>query len=112
MDKKLKQRIKRELRSLWLVSPERSAAISHAKEKVEVGYWNNGNKKFKVMYRCTCSRLLLKGEYQIDHHVPVEPTTDWNEYMTKLFCSVDNLNLLCLECHAKKTNQEKLNVKC
>ncbi len=107
MDKKRTAQIKRALRQLWMISPERTSTLKDAKERIAIGHWKNGNKRFKVMYRCSdCNRLVAKDDVQVDHSKSVEPSKDWNEYMQKLFCGMDNLSCLCIECHRYKTASE------
>ena len=42
----------------------------------------------------------------VDHIEPVGSYKDWNTYIEKLFCSEDNLQILCLACHKEKTADE------
>jgi hypothetical protein len=88
--------------------------------KVEV--WIDGKKKKKrrVMYKCACCGELFhhstgKREIAIDHIQTVVPLEglpminglpDFNVYIARLFCSVDNLQVLCLEHHKLKTRHE------
>lgn len=47
----------------------------------------------------------------IDHVTPViDPIagfTTWDEFIDRLFCEKDNLQALCLECHKRKTKDER-----
>ena len=47
----------------------------------------------------------------VDHVSPViEPEKgfiSWDEVINRLFCEKENLQVLCHECHSKKTNEEK-----
>jgi 5-methylcytosine-specific restriction endonuclease McrA len=47
----------------------------------------------------------------VDHVSPIiDPEvgfTDWNEYVEKMFCEKDNLQVLCGDCHDKKTAAER-----
>lgn len=47
----------------------------------------------------------------VDHIKPViDPKkgfTSWDEVVRRMFCEADGLQLLCEECHTKKTNEEK-----
>lgn len=49
-------------------------------------------------------------EIEVDHIDPViDPDkgfTDWNDYIARLFVEEDKLQVLCKECHKKKTNDE------
>lgn len=38
---------------------------------------------------------------------PVKGFTTWDEFIERLFCEVDNLQLLCKDCHDEKTKEEK-----
>lgn len=95
-------------------SPYRSQALWAAKESVKIGKYKNGNDKFKIKYRCSeCGNLFEEGSVEVDHiteltratwDVPMEEDVEslvpWIE---TLFCSADNLQVLCIVCHAKKT---------
>jgi 5-methylcytosine-specific restriction endonuclease McrA len=47
----------------------------------------------------------------VDHINPiVDPAvgfTNWDEIVDRMFCEGDNLQVLCHECHQKKSNEEK-----
>ena len=47
----------------------------------------------------------------VDHLEPiVDPAvgfTTWDEYISKMFCEKENLQVLCLECHSKKCAEER-----
>lgn len=48
----------------------------------------------------------------VDHIEPVvDPSvgfTSWDDYINRLFCEEDNLQVLCKACHDKKSYKEKL----
>jgi 5-methylcytosine-specific restriction endonuclease McrA len=63
-------------------------------------------------YICAdCKQEYPSGEVAVDHRVPVvDPKTGfttWDDFVTRLFCSVDNFQILCETCHQRKTNEEK-----
>jgi hypothetical protein len=56
---------------------------------------------------------LIKGKVHLDHKEPVIPIkgfkqTEWNwdEFITRLYCSEDGFSVLCAPCHKVKTDQE------
>lgn len=69
-------------------------------------------------YKCAqCKRMYKRRTVQVDHTVPIlDPETgfpklsdgsdDWSTYIKRMFCSVDNLQILCKRCHSKKTKAE------
>ena len=42
-----------------------------------------------------------------DHITPVGGDGDWNVVIENLFCETDNLQLLCKECHDRKSKDER-----
>ena len=69
-----------------------------------------GKQSFR--YTCAgCANIFKAAEISVDHLDPVVcPDTgfvDWGVYIARLFCEVDNLQVLCTECHGIKTQNEK-----
>lgn len=52
-----------------------------------------------------------KKNVHVDHIIPIiDPATGWTSYddmIDRMFCEIENLQVLCDECHTKKTNEEK-----
>ena len=64
------------------------------------------------LYTCAnCAKLFTAKAIEIDHIEPVvDPKkgfTTWDEYISRLFCTVGNLQALCKPCHKQKTREEK-----
>ena len=61
-------------------------------------------------YMCTeCLKLFPRKGIAIDHKEPVVRTTGWvsfDDFITRLFCGVDGLQVLCKEDHKRKTQVE------
>lgn len=63
-------------------------------------------------YRCeSCGALVERSQKQVDHIEPVvrigeKWNGDWNGYRDRLFVTSDKLQVLCKECHKKKTGEE------
>ncbi len=69
-------------------------------------------KKDAVQYQCNvCSTWTKSTAIAVDHIEPVIDVTDgfidWNTFVQRLFCGPENLQVICDDCHQKKTNQER-----
>lgn len=69
-------------------------------------------------YGCAiCKRAWSSTEIQIDHIEPVvkkgtkQKDMTIDEYVNRLYCSVSNLQVLCYDCHKKKTKEERKKIK-
>ena len=63
-------------------------------------------------YLCaSCGKEYTSKDVQVDHISPVvDPDVgfiDWNTFISRLYCSKDNLQVLCTKCHKVKTNEER-----
>jgi 5-methylcytosine-specific restriction endonuclease McrA len=65
------------------------------------------NKRQKYEYQCNHCKNWYKGnQIMVDHIIPVGSLTksyDLPSFVESLFCEVDNLQVLCVECHNAKT---------
>lgn len=64
------------------------------------------------LHRCSsCSALVAKKDMVADHIIPVvDPVmgfTNWDDFIHRLFCEMDNLQAICKVCHAAKTKDER-----
>jgi len=70
-------------------------------------------------YRCACCQKEIPATVKegrkrvnnkfVDHiepAVPVTGWTTWDDYIERLFCEIENLQLLCKECHDLKSKEE------
>lgn len=56
-----------------------------------------------------CGDYFVKQDTHIDHILPVvgpNGIDSWDDYISRLFCSVENLRIICKPCHKRKTNAE------
>ena len=111
MDSKLKKFIIDILRKATFKWKPRTTAKNRRKEKV--GEFSTGRSKYE--YRCEgCQKLFKSKDVVLDHIDPVVPIDgyksglefDLNEYAVRMFCEADGLQVLCAECHDKKTKDE------
>ena len=104
LDSKSRVLIIATLRRVSKFSPEAKKVVKRA----TVGNWK---------YRCEqCSKIVGFKQYDIDHIEPVGITPGsrndkegrtWDSYIKALFCSAENLRLICKPCHKKKTYNAK-----
>lgn len=77
-----------------------------------VGKQTGPSGRMVAHYRCAaCNGDFTASMVQVDHRSPVVSPTDgfisWDHYIDKLFCTVENLQVLCINCHKQKTLAEK-----
>lgn len=63
-------------------------------------------------FQCaSCRGIFPSKDVQVDHIQPVvDPVDgfkDWNEYISRLFCEKEGFQVLCVECHDIKTENER-----
>lgn len=85
--------------------------IAEAKAKAKRKY-KGPNKRQKFEYLCNvCKEWFADKEINVDHIIPagtLRSAQDLPGFVERLFCEVDNLQVLCQGCHDIKTKQEKL----
>jgi 5-methylcytosine-specific restriction endonuclease McrA len=62
-------------------------------------------------YKCSaCNSVVPRSDKQVDHRIPVTDRGGWNgswdTYAERIFCSVENLDVLCKPCHKEKSKKE------
>lgn len=76
-------------------------------------YKGTSDKNFKEYKEKYSSKAVIKGRIYHDHIEPVIPvdkqTKDltFDEIIDRMFCKVDNIQILCKPCHDRKTDLEK-----
>ena len=62
-------------------------------------------------YQCNqCKQWFPDKEINVDHIIPagsLNTSLDLPGFVERLFCEIDNLQVLCSKCHDKKTKNEK-----
>lgn len=100
------------IRSLLRAGSLRWAPRYESLKKAFVSYGINPETGRKCkLHKCSrCSKLSPASKMAIDHIVPViDPLvgfTNWHDYIERLFCEIDNFQVLCEPCHQRKTNSE------
>jgi 5-methylcytosine-specific restriction endonuclease McrA len=84
--------------------------ISECKQKVKRPY-KGPNKRQKFEYQCNeCKQWHPEKNINVDHIIPagtLKCANDLPGFVERLFCEIDNLQVLCANCHDKKTKDEK-----
>lgn len=96
----------------------RSPVIREVMFKVrrEVAKYNQDgsrSKKDSVQYKCNvCGTYTGSTKVAVDHIIPVvsvsEGFIDFNTFIDRLFCDQSNLQVICDDCHDKKTYEERI----
>lgn len=123
---KFRQTLKSALRASTQHWPPIAERLKMVERKVETGeLFKNGRKKYKTQHQCEqClnwfdkvrnKRGNLKPGVEVDHIVAIggfsDDITKWNEDLARMyknaFCTVDQLQCLCFDCHKTKTLEER-----
>ncbi len=73
---------------------------------------NKKTGKLAMHYKCaTCKKHFVATDVQVDHVLPVvDPKVGfigWDSFIDRIFCEIENLQVLCKPCHKVKTEEEK-----
>ena len=84
--------------------------ITECKAKARRAY-TGPLKRQKYEYQCnSCKKWYPEKQINVDHICPagsLNSAQDLPGFVERLFCEVDNLQVLCTECHDRKTQLEK-----
>jgi 5-methylcytosine-specific restriction endonuclease McrA len=74
---------------------------------------NKKTGKLAMHYKCAkCKKQFVAADVQVDHIFPVvDPKTgfvSWDDFINRIFCEIENLQVMCKPCHKVKTEEEKL----
>lgn len=79
-------------------------ALDRAKTEKKV---NETTGRIAQHFLCSsCSMDFPAKGVQVDHIKPMGKGRTWDEFINELFCEEDNLQVLCVPCHAKKSREE------
>jgi hypothetical protein len=86
------------LRKAWMKYPVKQDALTDARRASQ-----SSNKKLKWEYECRkCKQWFPGKEVQVDHILECGSLDDANLFIGRLFCEIDNLQVLCKPCHKGK----------
>lgn len=99
-------------RKTWRWSPERTSVLKRVHlDKLHWQCEKCGTLVTKIDYVTKKGRKRRKIDGAVDHIAPVgKQPRDWDEYpdyYRRMFCGKFNLQFLCTECHAPKSQAER-----
>ena len=123
MKQNLEAKIRSAVRNLWMQSEERKKAFVRSRIPCNDGSrrkWLEtcemcdrsayiGEKEFKTKKDGTPSKV--KRPILICHHITTIPDVWHPEFMKRMFCPSDELQILCNDCHAQVHANEKMHEK-
>lgn len=92
----------------------RKKILESAKQKLYLKKKDGSpSEKYIVKYLCNiCGKLTHRPE--VDHIIPIGkqpkclPMIGWDDWLNRLFCPIENLQVLCEACHNLKTGRERV----
>ena len=88
--------------------PPRYESLEAAKTEKKI---NELSGRMAQHYRCNiCKEEFTNSHVEVDHIDPIVPLsgfTTWDEYIKRMFCGAENLQVLCKPCHKIKTHAER-----
>lgn len=108
--------IRKGAREAFRKSPQHKAALKAARiERERLKKDGTPAKTPAVFYQCNdCGGLFKPNAVQVDHIVDVgpapgtrnaPPTLTWDVFFIRMFCGLENLQVLCKSCHLTKTRK-------
>lgn len=97
------------LRSGMRRFPNKSEALSKAKTTKKK---NKKTNRLAQHYKCaSCRKEFPLSDVQVDHIQPVVDTkqgfVDWNTFIERMYCTTENLQVICKPCHKVKSDKER-----
>ena len=108
MDKSTKKYLLNILRQATMSWRGRTDCLKAARVRKVLGVYGNGKVRYKYFWKCAkcLNEFRDQAQMEVDHIEEVGPFKgDWNDYIARMFCSLDNLQVLCLKCHSAKTSK-------
>ena len=101
--------VKSALRSASMRWPPKYSCLKAAATEKRV---NQKTGRLAQHFQCnSCKLEFPQKEVSVDHIIPlINPVvgfTTWDELINNMFCEVENLQVLCKDCHQIKTTKEK-----
>ena len=107
LDKETLEHIKNILRRGTITWYRRTQCVNRTRIQKNIGFLKNGKQKLKWFYYCDkCQREFDSPDsLEVDHIKEIGPFDgDFNTFIERMYCPLDNLQNLCSECHQRKTS--------
>lgn len=107
MDKKTQKHLLNILREGTITWHLRSETIKKFRKRVNTRISKSGEQLQRWEVECChCHKLFKQDEIEVDHIIEVGPFNgNWDDYIKRLYCNIENLQILCVACHLKKTKK-------
>jgi hypothetical protein len=106
VDKKTEKHILNVLRQGTVTWQGRSLCLKAVRKRFKTGTYKNGKDKLVYHYQCnTCKAWFRDFEVEVDHIEEIGSFNgDFDEYIRRMYCGQDNLQVLCVPCHRLKSS--------
>lgn len=107
------QFIRSALRAAYNKWPPKYSVIKNSKRPAEQEWYNEDGRKLNVKweYQCnSCKEWWMQKQISVDHIEPVGTLKDYDDlpdFVRRLFVDERGLQILCSDCHNKKTQAER-----
>ena len=107
------QFIRSALRAAYNKWPPKYSVIKNSKRPAEQEWYNEDGRKLNVKweYQCnSCKEWWMQKQISVDHIEPVGTLKDYDDlpdFVRRLFVDEQGLQILCSDCHNKKTQAER-----
>lgn len=107
-DGRINQFIRSALRAAFRKWPPKFEALKAARVEVRI---NPKSGRLAMHYKCAlCAGEFVATAIQVDHTKPIvgkKGFESWDKFIANLYCSKARLQVLCIECHKKKSQTER-----
>lgn len=107
------QFIRSAMRAAYNKWPPKYSVIKNAKRPAEQEWYGENGRRLNVKweYQCnSCKDWWMQKQISVDHIEPVGTLRDYDDlpnFVRRLFVDEEGLQILCKDCHDKKTQAER-----
>lgn len=107
------QFVRSQLRAGWNKWPPKYKVLNNSKRPAEYEWYNDAGRKLNIKweYQCnSCKEWWMGKQVSVDHIKPVGRLRDYDDlpdFVSNLYVGEKELQVLCKECHDRKTKEER-----